>query len=29
MLNPEHATKAATIDDALCRLGKRIALTVR
>ncbi len=28
MLNPEHATKAATIDDALRRLGKRIALTV-
>ncbi len=28
MLNPEHATKTATIDDALRRLGKRIALTV-
>ena len=28
MLNPEHATKAATIDNALRRLGKCIALTV-
>ena len=28
MLNPEHATKAATIDNALRLLGKRIALTV-
>ena len=28
MLNPEHATKAAAIDDALRRLGKRIALIV-
>lgn len=28
MLNPEHATKAATIDNALRQLGKRIALTV-
>ena len=28
MLNPEHATKAATIDKALRRLGKRVTLTV-
>ena len=28
MLNPEHATKAETIDNALRRLGKRITLTV-
>ena len=28
MLNPEHSTKAATMDGALRRLGKRITLTV-
>ena len=28
MLNPEHPTKAATIDNALRRLGKRISVTV-
>ncbi len=28
MLNPDHATKAATIDRALRRLGKRVCLTV-
>ena len=28
MLNPEHNTKAATMDGALQRLGKRITLTV-
>ena len=28
MLNPEHSTKAATIDRALRRLGKRISVTV-
>ncbi|MCY4470553.1 MAG: type II toxin-antitoxin system HicB family antitoxin [Thiotrichales bacterium] len=28
MLNPDHATKAATIDGALRRLGKRVSLTV-
>ncbi|MCY4431716.1 MAG: type II toxin-antitoxin system HicB family antitoxin [Rhodospirillales bacterium] len=28
MLNPDHATKAATIDRALRRLGKRLAVTV-
>ena len=28
MLNPEHDTKAATIDRALCRLGKRATGTV-
>ena len=28
MLNPEHNTKAATIDFALRRLGKRVTLTV-
>ncbi len=28
MLNPEHPTKAATIDNALRRLGKRVTLTV-
>ena len=28
MLNPAHATKAAAIDNALLRLGKRVALTV-
>ena len=28
MLNPEHSTKAATIDRALCRLGKRVTVTV-
>ena len=28
MLNPEHATKAATIDKALRRLGKHVTLTV-
>ena len=28
MLNPDHATKAATIDRALRRLGKRVTLTV-
>ena len=28
MLNPDHATKAATIDCALRRLGKRVSVTV-
>lgn len=28
MLNPDHATKAATIDTVLRRLGARISLTV-
>ena len=28
MLNPDHATKAATIDGALRRLGKRLTVTV-
>ena len=28
MLNPEHSTKAATIDHALRRLGKRLTVTV-
>ena len=28
MLNPEHRTKAATIDRALRRLGKRVTVTV-
>ena len=28
MLNPDHPTKAATIDDALRHLGKRITVTV-
>ncbi|MCY3856579.1 MAG: type II toxin-antitoxin system HicB family antitoxin [Rhodospirillales bacterium] len=28
MLNPEHNTKAATMDGALRRLGKRVTLTV-
>ena len=28
MLNPDHATKAATIDAVLRRLGARISLTV-
>ena len=28
MLNPDHATKAVTIDRALCRLGKRLTVTV-
>ena len=28
MLNPEHSTKAAAIDGALRRLGKRVTLTV-
>ena len=28
MLNPEHNTKAATIDGALQQLGKRVTLTV-
>ncbi len=28
MLNPDHATKAATIDRALRRLGKRLTVTV-
>ena len=28
MLNPDHPTKAATIDDALRCLGKRITVTV-
>ena len=28
MLDPEHSTKAATIDGALRRLGKRVTLTV-
>ena len=28
MLNPEHATRAAAIDRAMRRLGKRVILTV-
>ena len=28
MLNPDHATKSATIDRALRRLGKRVSVTV-
>ena len=28
MLNPDHATRAATIDRALCRLGKRLTVSV-
>ena len=28
MLNPDHATRVATIDRALQRLGKRISVTV-
>ena len=28
MLNPDHATKAATIDRALRRLGKRLSVTI-
>ena len=28
MLNPEHSTKAATIDRALRKLGKRVTVTV-
>ena len=28
MLNPDHATKAATIDRALRRLGKRLGVSV-
>ena len=28
MLNPDHATKAATIDRALRKLGKRVSVTV-
>ena len=28
MLNPEHGTRAATIDRALRRLGKRVTVTV-
>ena len=28
MLNPEHSTKAAKMDSALQRLGKRVTLTV-
>ena len=28
MLNPDHPTKAGTIDNALRRLGKRITVTV-
>lgn len=28
MLNPEHATKAATIDRVLRRLGKRVSVTI-
>ena len=28
MLNPEHSTKATTIDRAMRRLGKRIIVTV-
>lgn len=28
MLNPDHPTKAATIDEALRHLGKRITVTV-
>lgn len=28
MLNPDHATKAATIDHALRQLGRRVSVTV-
>ena len=28
MLNPNHATTAATIDRALRRLGKRLSVTI-
>ncbi len=28
MLNPDHATRSATIDRALRRLGKRVSVTV-
>ncbi len=28
MLNPDHATKAITIDHALRQLGKRVSVTV-
>ena len=28
MLNPDHATRAGTIDGALRRLGKRVSVTV-
>ena len=28
MLNPDHATKAATIDGAMRQLGKRLTVTV-
>ena len=28
MLNPDHATKAATIDRALRRMGKRLSVTI-
>lgn len=28
MLNPDHSTKAATIDRALRRLGKRATVSV-
>ena len=28
MLNPDHSTKAATIDRVLCRLGKHVTVTV-
>ena len=28
MLNPEHSTKAATIERALHRLGKRVTVTI-
>ena len=28
MLNPEHSTKAATIDRALRQLGKRVTVTI-
>ena len=28
MLNSDHATKAATMDHALCMLGKRVSVTV-
>ena len=28
MLNPDHATKATTIDRVLRRLGKRLTVTV-
>lgn len=28
MVNPERSTKAATIDRVLCRLGKRVTVTI-